>query len=89
MSDHDRFRGQDLDDEYSGDDDMSAAMGGYDESAMQQDQGGRAPYGQGDAYSSAWDEYSSDMGDGARGGREDESGAYEDEFPDDETGAGW
>lgn len=105
MTDRDRFRGQDPDHEYGQDeyptqDEMSSSMGGYDESSMQQDQGGWASEG----------EHSSDSG-GFHGQDEgtssmDESGIQsdmqsrrpgegrgrsqeEDEFGDDEPGGHW
>ncbi|MFA1549715.1 hypothetical protein [Actinomadura chokoriensis] len=104
MTDRDRFRGQDPDNEFSQDDyptedEMSSSMGGQDEwsRSMRQDQGGRASdaeseytYEQGGYFGQ--DETSSNMhGDGMRGHRPDRKpGSFDedDEFGDEEIG-GW
>ncbi|MFI0486381.1 hypothetical protein [Actinomadura sp. 9N215] len=83
MGHDDRFRGQDPDNEY-----------GYDESSMQQDQGGR-PHTQDDGYLYGQDEFPSGLS-RAKQGRHgthardvDELGGYEGEPPDEDTDGTW
>ncbi|TMQ94204.1 hypothetical protein ETD83_24210 [Actinomadura soli] len=99
MGHDDRFRGQDPDYEFSRDDEPPpSSMNGFDESSMQQDQGGRPPV-QDDGYVYGQDESPDDMGGGMRYrlpdeegtdvGQEDEFGTYEDAPPDDDTEGNW
>ena len=93
MSDHDRFRGQDLNDEYLTDDDAAATTDLHEAIAMQQEQGGRVPaqdagisyaYGH-QAEPTGWDYFTADThpGDGYTDVFDD------DEFPEEETAPDW
>ncbi|MFA1540368.1 hypothetical protein [Actinomadura monticuli] len=97
MTDQNRFRGQDPDNEYGQDeyptqDETSSSMGAYDDWPTQRDQDGRSPasdYAPEPGGTHGQDDLMSDMGDGMRSRRPGEgrrSSQQEDEFGDEETG---